>query len=150
MKSVVDFARGGVEEEGEEEEGRGGGRGREEEKERTHRDDDRSGNEEKISQTKNQKKKTMDFLGGGGGSYAKRAAKMRTTGSASLVTKAISEEDAMKFLELAEKCVLFAKEKEEYKRIWPTAFAKKAFAVVARSYVKTLREMGFWNELWSR
>ena len=61
-----------------------------------------------------------------------------------MVTKAISEEDAMKFLELAEKCVLFAKEKEEYEAHLAnaSALAKKAFAVVARSYVKTLREMG--------
>jgi hypothetical protein len=145
LKSVVDFARGGVEEEGEEENER-----EEEEEEEKKKKSERTGTttaaatKKKISQTKIRKKKTMDFLGGGGGSYAKKSGEDEDDGSASLVTKAISEEDAMKFLELAEKCVLFAKEKEEYEAHLAnaSALAKKAFAVVARSYVKTLREMG--------
>jgi tetratricopeptide (TPR) repeat protein len=139
LKCAVDFARGGVAEDEVDEE----------------KDDDEEEVEEDVEDEKKKKseragattatnkkkistrKKATDFFG-----RERKSGEDEDDGSASLVTREIPEKDAVKFLELAEKCVLFAKEEEYDAHLAnASARAKKAFAVVARSYVKTLREV---------
>ena len=108
--------------------------GEEEEKE----EEEKSKKSERTAQKKTKRKKSKDGLGGPNWS-GKRNGEEEEDGSVSLV----SEKEGLRFLEMTETCVLFAKE-EEYREhlAKASACAKKAFAVVARSYVKTLREMG--------
>ena len=108
--------------------------GEEEEKE----EEEKRKKSERTAQKKTKRKKSKDGLGGPNWS-GKRNGEEEEDGSVSLV----SEKEGLRFLEMTETCVLFAKE-EEYREhlAKASACAKKAFAVVARSYVKTLREMG--------
>ena len=113
--------------------------GEEEEKEeRAGEEEEKRKKSERTAQKKTKRKKSKDGLGGPNWS-GKRNGEEEEDGSVSLV----SEKEGLRFLEMTETCVLFAKE-EEYREhlAKASACAKKAFAVVARSYVKTLREMG--------
>ena len=140
LKCAVDFARDGVAKDDEEEEEEEEEDEEEEEEEEKKKKSERAGatNKKKTSQTKiSNRKKATDFFG-----RERKSGEDEDDGSASLVTRKIPEKDAVKFLELAEKCVLFAKEEEYDVRLAnASARAKKAFAGVARSYVKTLREV---------
>ena len=113
--------------------------GEEEEKEeRAGEEEEKRKKSERTGQKKTKRKKSKDGLGGPNWS-GKRNGEEEEDGSVSLG----SEKEGLRFLEMTETCVLFAKE-EEYREhlAKASACAKKAFAVVARSYVKTLREMG--------
>ena len=128
LTRLVDLANG----EEEEKEERAG-----EEKEKE--EEEKKKKSERTGQKKTKRKKSKDGLGGPNWSGGKRNGEEEEDGSVSLV----SEKEGLRFLEMTETCVLFAKE-EEYREhlAKASACAKKAFAVVARSYVKTLREMG--------
>ena len=127
LTRLVDLANG----EEEEKEERAG-----EEKEKE--EEEKKKKSERTGQKKTKRKKSKDGLGGPNWS-GKRNGEEEEDGSVSLG----SEKEGLRFLEMTETCVLFAKE-EEYREhlAKASACAKKAFAVVARSYVKTLREMG--------
>ena len=128
LTRLVDLANG----EEEEKEERAG-----EEKEKE--EEEKKKKSERTGQKKTKRKKSKDGLGGPNWSGGKRNGEEEDDGSVSLG----SEKEGLRFLEMTETCVLFAKE-EEYREhlAKASACAKKAFAVVARSYVKTLREMG--------
>ena len=128
LTRLVDLANG----EEEEKEERAG-----EEKEKE--EEEKKKKSERTGQKKTKRKKSKDGLGGPNWSGGKRNGEEEEDGSVSLG----SEKEGLRFLEMTETCVLFAKE-EEYREhlAKASACAKKAFAVVARSYVKTLREMG--------
>ena len=143
LKCAVDFARDGVAKDEDDDDDDEEEEVEEDEEEEKKKRSERAGattatNKKKTSQTKiSNRKKATDFFG-----RERNSGDDEDDGSASLVTREIPEKNAVKFLELAEKCVLFAKEEEYAAHLAnASARAKKAFAVVARSYVKTLREV---------